>query len=81
MWCLMLGSKQKETKRERFVRLTTRRTNEVLDKLRILGGCSNRRMYDYTEKDIRKVFNAIDAEVKRVKALFIDGKRSEFVLE
>lgn len=81
MWCLMLGSKQKETKRERFVRLTTRRTNEVLDKLRILGGCSNRRMYDYTEKDIRKVFNAIDAEVKRVKALFTDGKRNEFVLE
>jgi hypothetical protein len=75
-----MNSKQKETKRERFVRLATRRTNEVMDKLRILGGCANKRMYDYDESDVRKIFRAIDDEVRRVKGLFTEDKKKEFTL-
>jgi len=47
-------------KTERFKRLAILRTNEVLDRLRILGNCSDRRSYQYTDEEIEKIFRAID---------------------
>ena len=60
---------------KRFKRLASSRTNEVLDKLRILGNCADRRTYDYTDEDIDKIFKAIDEQVKIVKAKFKKPKK------
>lgn len=62
--------KEKETKREKFVRLAEARTNKIIDMLQLLGNCSNSNAYDYTEQDIDKIFNAIDTEVKEAKKKF-----------
>ena len=70
----------KETKRERFIRLVEKRTNTVLDKLRILGGCANRRMYEYTQADINKIKSAIYEEIDHVFEKFED-QYVEFSLE
>ncbi|MEO0067943.1 MAG: hypothetical protein ABIK23_02270 [candidate division WOR-3 bacterium] len=59
-----------ETKAERFKRVATRRTLKVLEALRILGNCSNRSEYEYTEEDIKKIFNAIEKQLSEVKARF-----------
>jgi hypothetical protein len=59
-----------ETAEERFRRLATLRTNEILRRLKILGNCSNRQAYAYTEKDIEKIFSAIEKKVKEVRAKF-----------
>lgn len=61
---------KKKEKRERFERLATHRTNEVLRKLRILGHCANRSAYDYTEEEVAKIFLEIEREVKEIKAKF-----------
>lgn len=60
---------------KRFKRLASSRTNEVLDKLRILGNCADRRTYDYTDEDVDKIFKAIDEQVKIVKAKFKKPKK------
>ena len=70
-----------ETKRERFVRIASRRTNQVLGELRKLGNCSNTRMYDYSEADVRKIFRAIKKELDRVEKLFSSEDADEFSLE
>lgn len=57
-------------KRERFKRVATRRTNEVLKKLAILGNCSNRSAYEYTGDEINKIFNEIERELKITKMRF-----------
>ena len=62
-------------KTERFKRLATRRTNEVLDRLRILGNCADYRSYAYTEEEIDKIFRAIDEQSKIVKAKFKKPKK------
>ena len=62
--------KSNETKRERFVRLAETRTNKIIDMLRLIGNCSNRNNYDYTEEDVKKIFNAIDREVRMAKSKF-----------
>jgi CHASE1-domain containing sensor protein len=72
-------SKQ-ETSRDRFRRLATLRTNLVLKRLKILGNCSNRHVYEYNEKDIDKIFTEIEKKVKEVKAKFYYPKHKEFRL-
>lgn len=68
-----MSTRTEESKR--FKRLASSRTNEVLDKLRILGNCADRRTYDYTDEDIDKIFKAIDEQVKIVKAKFKKPKK------
>lgn len=59
-----------ENKRERFKRLATYRTNEILKRIKVLGNCSNRSAYEYTEDEINKIFSAIDKQLKDTKAKF-----------
>ena len=49
----------KETKEERFKRVASRRVQEILNKLRLLGNCSERANYSYNEEQIRKISNTL----------------------
>ena len=70
-----------QEKRDRFERLASQRTCRVLYRLKVLGNCSNRQMYEYDKKDIDKIFKEIERRVKDVKAKFyFDSKDSEFKL-
>lgn len=70
-----------EAKRDAFRRLATQRTNTVLDRLRILGHCANRQLYEYDTEEVNKIFRAIDAELRDVKAKFKNTRQSMFTLE
>lgn len=67
-------------KRDRFKRLAQQRTNTVLRKLKVLGNCANRSAYDYTEEEIKKIFDAIDRQLKEVRSKFHFPKSKEFKL-
>ena len=69
-----------ETKNDRFKRIATARTLRILDDLRLLGNCSNRGTYTYSEEDITKIFSAVEKETKRVKTLFSEAN-TKFELE
>ena len=70
-----------ETRRQRFKRLAGARTNKILDMLKLLGNCSNTGNYEYSENDVKKIFNAIESEVKASKAKFIKStKKNKFEL-
>lgn len=71
---------EKESRSERFKRLASKRTNEILEKIRILGNCSNKSSYEYTEEEINKIFSEIDKHLKLTKAKFLAGKRERFKL-
>ncbi|MBE6639862.1 MAG: hypothetical protein E7616_10575 [Ruminococcaceae bacterium] len=72
-----------ETKRERFVRIAEARTNKILEMMRLLGNCSSKGNYEYTEEDIRKIFGALERELKNTKNKFlgIDAKEERFTLD
>lgn len=57
-------------KRDRFKRVAESRTNRIIDQIRLLGNCANRSNYEYSEEDIRKIFNAIESELKISKQKF-----------
>lgn len=71
-----------ESKRDRFVRLAEARTNKILEMMRLLGNCSSKANYEYTDEDIKKIFNALERELKNTKNRFlgIDTKEEKFSL-
>lgn len=70
-----------ETRQRRFKRIAGARTNKILDMLKLLGNCSNTGNYEYSENDVKKIFNTIEAEVKASKAKFIKStKKNRFEL-
>jgi len=60
----------KNEKRERFKRLATYRTTEVLKRLRVLSNCANRSAYEYSEEEINKIFSTIEKAVRDAKSKF-----------
>ncbi|MCK4402904.1 MAG: hypothetical protein KAV98_03965 [Dehalococcoidia bacterium] len=73
-------AKSSESKEEAFRRLATKRTNAVLERIRVLGHCANPQLYDYTQEDVRKIFQAIEKELRVVKVRFQNSTKSEFRL-
>lgn len=64
-----------ETRHARFKRLALKRTNDVLDKLRILGNLSNKSSYEYSDQEVEKMFKAIDEQIRTMKARFKPRKK------
>lgn len=69
-----------ETKHDRFTRLAEYRTNEILKRLKVLGNCSNKSTYEYSEVEINKIFLEIEKRVKEIKSKFHFPKKKEFKL-
>lgn len=72
-----------ENKRERFIRIAEARTNKILEMIRLLGNCSSKSNYEYTDEDIKKIFGALEKELKNSKNRFlgIDSSNEKFTLQ
>ncbi len=70
-----------EPKREAFARLAERRTNVILDRIRTLGNLSNPYAYSYSDEDIKRIFGAIDQELKVTRLKFQNHKKRVFKLD
>lgn len=71
---------ENETREQRFKRIATMRTNRALDDLRLLGNLSNKSAYSYSDEDVRRIFSAVENQLKSVKAKFKSPKKKEFKL-
>jgi hypothetical protein len=60
----------KETKSQKFIRIAEARTNKILDMIKLIGNCSNTNTYDYSKEDVKKIFSAIEDELKIAKGRF-----------
>ncbi len=69
-----------EDRSQRFKRIATYRTNEVLDKLRLIGNLSNKANYDYTDEEVNKIFSEIEKALRTTKSKFHFTKKTEFRL-
>ena len=73
-----------ETKRDKFVRIAEARTNKIINMIQLLGNCSNQSLYEYSPKDVNKIFNAIQTELDEAKKRYSkqdSQKGSKFTLE
>ena len=58
----------KESKRNKFIRIAEARTNKIISMIQLLGNCANPASYEYTEKDVSDIFNTIEKEVRIAKS-------------
>lgn len=73
---------EKETKRERFIRVAESRTNKLLQQIKLIGNLSNQTIYDYSSEDIEKIFTAIESELKDAREQFYkQGSKKRFTLK
>lgn len=63
-----------ETKREKFIRLAEARTNKILSMLDTLSNCANTNVYEYTNNDVEKIFEAIEKKTLEVRHKFNANK-------
>lgn len=68
------------SKKERFMKIAEKRTNNIINTLRLLGNCSNKNNYEYTNEQVKQIFSAIDAELKSTKMKF-EKKDTKFTLK
>ena len=76
--------KNEETKRDKFVRIAEARTNKIINMIQLMGNCSNQSLYEYSQKDVNKIFNAIQAELDEAKKRYSkqdSQKGSKFTLD
>lgn len=68
-----------KTKAERFKEIAPKRTRGILKAIEVLGNCSNRSGYEYSEADVAKIFAAIEKRTAEVKAKFSSGPKEKAV--
>lgn len=70
------------TKRERFENVASNRVQRILDTLQLLQNCANKNNYEYTEKDVDRMFSEISSAVKDTRQVYLKelnkGNRSGF---
>ena len=57
-------------KRETFVRLAESRVNKALKDIQLIGNLSNRSAYEFDEKDVRKIFVALQKSLENARSRF-----------
>jgi len=74
---------KREIRRARFVRVAERRTRLVIEKLRVLGNCSNKGVYEFNSTDVDRIFSALQRELEQARRRFDERmkRRAEFKLE
>lgn len=64
-------------KHERFKKLAEQRTNKILKTLNLLGNCANKGNYAYTDEEVKKIFSAIEKELRLTKNKFQEEQQEE----
>lgn len=59
-----------DNKSAAFKKLAANRTNMVIKNLHLIGNLSNKNNYSFTENDFKRIFEAIENELKLTKARF-----------
>ena len=71
---------EKETKEQRFKRVAEKRVQNILKGIRSLSQCANSGIYTWDQKQLTKIWDAIDRELKACKECFSNPEARIFRL-
>jgi hypothetical protein len=70
MLLIQMTDDSKSDKTLRFERLAERRVTEAVKKMRLIANLANKRNYTYTDLHAKQILEALEEEVRQVKAKF-----------
>lgn len=65
-----MGTDGKRDPRAKFVELANARVSRTIKELRLIGNLFNRKNYEYTDDEAKKILRALEAEVEALKLKF-----------
>ena len=71
----------KESKRDKFIRLAEARTQKSIDMIRKIGNLSNTSFYEYSREDIESIFGTLEKELRFAKSKFVFEDDEEIVFK
>ena len=66
-----------EARRARFKRIAEKRTNRILNDIRLLGNTGNKTLYNYEQADVDKIFSIIDTKLTETRSKFKTTKKEK----
>ncbi len=60
----------REKDRQKFIRLANNRVNKAIKVIQLIGNLSSRSNYDYTDEDVRKIFDTLKVELQQCEERF-----------
>lgn len=69
-----------ENKNTRFKRLAKQRGERILKDIHLLGNLSNRNNYEYSDAEVKKIFTAIEEELKISRSRFAVKRKRQIDL-
>ena len=66
-----------EAKEARFKRIAEKRTNRILNDIRLLGNTGNKTLYQYEQADVDKIFAIIDTKLTETRSKFKTSKKDK----
>ena len=69
--------KIEENRHSRFKRLAEARTEKVLDMIDLIGNLSNKSFYEYSDEEVKTIFDAIETSLKENKNKFNKNKKKK----
>ena len=67
----------KSDKELNFKKIAERRTQNIIDNIRLLSNCSNTNNYSYSENEVSKIFRTINEEIRVCKSMFTKNKKNK----
>jgi hypothetical protein len=61
---------ERENKQQRFKRVAERRVQNILKSIRSLSQCANAKIYEWDDGQLKKIWRAIDLELKACRESF-----------
>lgn len=72
-----MKKKKYSNKRQRFLEIGEARTNSILERIRILGNCANRNLYEYREEEINKIFRSLQKALDEARTKFMIQRKKK----
>ena len=59
---------------EKFKELAVSRVNKAINQIRLIGNLANKNYYSYSDEEVKKIFSALESELKSSKEKFKNSK-------
>lgn len=68
---------EKNIRRERFKKVAARRVQRILQDIETLKNCSNKRNYEYSEDDVKRMMKVIKERIKSLESSFTENIKED----
>ena len=68
---------EKKTKKEKFVESAEVRVPKALKQIAVVGNLADKSKFEYTDQQVRQIYDALQESLDRMKARFENGTEKE----